>query len=233
MSSTWLKVGLATVLVCAIGGDALGDVIPVTFGFDVNTADPQQMFLYSDDGVGDPTLTADALVDLTVQFDADPTVTTFSDAHFDFWAEQVDFEEVGIGNILYFDGEFSYTDSEGDLIVGGDFKRAHVLAVDGSSSAAISASSEEEAIGGAMNYTPGQAFLDLAEAMNIFPAGADIQLVPVEDMSFTLTNITPDPETGEATANSSFSGNAGVIPEPATMGLLGIGGLGVLLRKRR
>lgn len=209
----------------------------VTFGFNVNQSLPGQMFTYSGGGNG-AALTAEAYVDFTVKFSNDPTVTTFNGALFAFEARQVDSTPIpGIGGVLYFDGDFTYTDIvSGNQIVRGEFTRAHMLLIQGSSSAALSASSEEGVIGGFMDYSPGQAFVDLINILGILPSGHHVYLVPTEDMGFTLTNITPTTNSISGfTANSSHSGNAilNIVPEPTVMALLAIGGLAILKRRKR
>ena len=206
------------------------------FGFDVNYSDPGQKFTYTGGGDNVATLAATATVDFTIRIDGN-TPQVYDDAVLSFGGTQVDSFDFGSGNLLYFDGNFTVTDAaSGHMVLTGDFTRAHMMLMDMTSAAAISASSDESglALPGGMDYTAGAAFVDYMVSIGAIEEGELLGLVPTEDMSFTLTNMdyTDEPISG-FTANSSFSGNAAYVPEPLTLTVLAGGGLALLGRRRR
>jgi hypothetical protein len=231
---------LAVVVAClaALSTAASSAVI---VGFDVNSATPTQMFHFQQT-LSPATLTAESTLDFTVSVDG--TTHTFANARFALYSELEAVAEIRLGNttvggVAYFTGGFTFTDSQQSLIVSGTFINAHMPLLYGSgaiglgSTGPLSASSNESTgpVGTTMDYTAGPALQAWVETLGLYPAGTLISLEPVEDMTFTLTNLVTEGDAGFS-ANSSFSGNAQYLPEPATMVLLAAGAAALLRRKK-
>jgi len=129
-------------------------------------------------------------------------------------------------------GFFEVLDGANNLIIGGQY------GLNGTSGAAFvltqsgSLTANASMVGGVLDYEIGsflQGILD-AENLVIDPS--------VADASWTLTAITPDAFItndgffGDFDANSSFSGTIHTIPAPASVAMLGLGGLAAARRRR-
>jgi len=207
------------------------------FSFEAAEAIPSKSFNFNDStGI----LTGATDVPLTIQITG---VNTTVDSDLAFSATRVGVESyfppVGSSiDVWIFDGSFQFTTPGGVLILSADFTGARTMTMDGSPLSGIQAASNGTST---LTYTPGPVFEQIAGNVLGFDPNDPLILLALIDpqsMGFTLTGVLPlDGIDSGFDADSSFSGNAEiavtVIPEPATLALLGMGALMVIGRKSR